>query len=110
MKGLVNYGRKQVKSKNDDGDKNIAFFIFHYLCTMATIKLRNATNSMAKLGTLVRVNPKNPSAFQYVTDLTKLDVIGTVANAGYPGSLCTINLINEGSGSGSGNSYFPSGW
>jgi hypothetical protein len=62
---------------------------------MGTIKLRNITSGYAKVGQLVRINPTNPSAFQYVTDLTKLDVIGTVANAGSPGSMCTINLLNE---------------
>jgi hypothetical protein len=61
-----------------------------------TIKLRNITSGYAKVGQLVRISPTNPSAFQYVTDLTKLDVIGTIAQAGTPGSLCTINLINEG--------------
>jgi hypothetical protein len=65
---------------------------------MATIKLKNITSGYAKVGQLVRISPTNPNAFQYVTDLTKLDVIGTVANAGSPGSMCTINLMNEGSG------------
>jgi translation elongation factor EF-1alpha len=69
---------------------------------MATVKLKNITSGYAKVGQLVRIDPKNPSAFQYVTDLTKLDVIGTVAQAAMPGQMCTINLINEGV-TGSGN-------
>jgi hypothetical protein len=73
---------------------------------MATIKLRNTTSGYAKVGQLVRISPTNPSAFQYVTDLTKLDVIGTIANAGSPGSLCTINLFNEVGTANLGNVVF----
>lgn len=92
---------------------------FAIFVPMATIKLKNTTNAFAKLGSLVRIDPKNANAFQYVTDLTKLDVIGTVAQSGGPGSLCTINLINEGVSTStsttptttvSSNSYFPVGW
>jgi hypothetical protein len=67
---------------------------------MSTIKLRNITSSYAKVGQLVRISPTNPSGFQYVTDLTKLDVIGTVVDPVSPGAMCTINLINEGTGNG----------
>ena len=88
---------------------------------MATIKLRNITSSMAKKGALVRVHPTNKNAFQYVTDLTKLDFIGTIAKTTPPGGMCTISGFNmitwddiinkpEDFGSGAGNSYFPSKW
>ena len=61
---------------------------------MATARLRNITNGMAKPGALVRVNPEDPRTFQYVTDLTKLDVIGTIVDTASPGGMCTINLLN----------------
>jgi hypothetical protein len=63
---------------------------------VATIRLKNITSGIAKVGALVRVHPTNKNAFEYVTDLTKLDVVGTIAQSGSPGSLCTVNLLNEG--------------
>jgi hypothetical protein len=65
---------------------------------MATVKLKNITSGMAKVGALVKVHPTDKSAFQYITDLSTLSVIGTIAQTASPGALCTINLINEGSG------------
>ena len=62
---------------------------------MATIKLKNLTTGMSKVGALVKVHPTNKSAFEYITDISTLSVIGTVANSVSPGGMATINLINH---------------
>jgi hypothetical protein len=62
---------------------------------MATIKLKNLTTGMSKIGALVKVHPTNKAAFEYITDISTLSVIGTVANSVSPGSMATINLINN---------------
>jgi hypothetical protein len=63
---------------------------------MATIKLKNLTTGMSKIGALVKVHHTNKAAFEYITDLSTLSVIGTIANSVSPGGMATINLINEG--------------
>jgi hypothetical protein len=62
---------------------------------MATVKLRNITTGMSKIGALVKVSSTNKAAFEYITDISTLSVIGTVANSVSPGSMATINLINN---------------
>jgi hypothetical protein len=64
---------------------------------MATVKLRNITTGMSKIGALVKVSSTNKAAFEYITDISTLSVIGTIANSVSPGGMATVNLINEGS-------------
>jgi hypothetical protein len=66
-----------------------------YLCSMAQVRLRNATGSTPRVGDLVRINPKDNSSFIKVTDLSTLPVIGTVATPAPNGNTCLIDLLNS---------------
>jgi hypothetical protein len=60
---------------------------------MAQIRLKNNTGGTSKIGSLVRLDPKNPNAFVYVTDLTTLPVIGAIASSVPSGNQALINII-----------------
>ena len=68
--------------------------LFLYLCPMVIKKLRNKTKGYAKIGSLVRVDPKDHGSFIYV-DINELDVIGVISSSGPPGSMCNITLLGS---------------
>jgi len=61
---------------------------------MTQIRLKNKTQGNSIPGRLVRVDPSDPKAFQYI-DIATIDVIGTIDDIVMPGNYATINLINH---------------